>query len=113
MVRRTGTICEPATTEVCLEPACLLLVGHIREHAGRSVAVVASDNQAAPRCHTFDHLPEGIGGQLLRRFATELLETVARLGKLVDAFVWPMVPKHNCRSGGDPVEAVIPCAIET
>ena len=112
MLSRTGAVREPAATEVCLEPGCLLLVGYVREHARCGVAVVAGDNQPASCRHALDHLPEGIGGQLLRGFTAELLKTIARLGKLVDAFIWPMVPKHNGRSGRDPVEAVFPRRIE-
>ena len=59
-------------------------------------------------CH---HHPEGIGGQSLRSFSTKLLKSVARLGELVNAFVWPMVPKHNVGSRSDPVEAVVPRGI--
>src|ERR1035438_3119245 len=113
MLSRAGTMRESAATEVCFEPVCLLLVGHISEHPRRRVAVIAGDNQAASCGHAINHLPERLRGKLLRGFTTELLETVARLRKLMDTVVRPMVPKHNSRRGGNPVKTVIPRSIQT
>jgi hypothetical protein len=54
----------------------------------------ARDNQTAARSHAIDHCPKRIGGELLRSLTAELLETITRLGKLVNAFVGPMMPDH-------------------
>src|SRR5437899_1987814 len=111
MVTGASAMRESTAPKVCLKPICLLLASHICEHARRSIAVVTGDNQAASRGHAFDHHPKGIGGQLLSSFSTQLLKSVARLGKLVNTFVWPMVPKHNVGSRSDPIEAVVPRGI--
>src|SRR5665213_1317945 len=112
MLGAAATGCRPAASEICFEPGCLLLVGHVREHAGCSIAVVTSDNETASRGQVLNHSPEGIRGQLLLGFMAELLETVARLGKLVDTLVEPVMTKKDGRRGGDPVKGVVPRSIQ-
>lgn len=70
--------------------------------------MVAGDNETVACGHALNHCPKRIRGELLRSFSTELLETVTRLGKLVDTFIGPMMPKHDGRRGGNPVETVMP-----
>src|SRR5208283_3743946 len=112
MLSGASARCTPAATKIFLQPSCLVFVGHVGEHARRGVAVVAGDNQPASCGHMLNHSPKRIRSQLLRGFTTKLLETVARLGKLVDTLVRPMMPKHDGGRRGDPVEAVIPRGIQ-
>jgi hypothetical protein len=44
MVRGSGTTREPTGTEIRLEPVSLLRTGHVREHAGRSIAMIAGND---------------------------------------------------------------------
>src|SRR5437762_1633426 len=112
MLSGAGTMCEPAATEVCLEPVRLFLIDHVRKHARRGIPMVAGDNQTTSCGHALNHFPERIRSQLCCRFATEPLKTVARIGKLVNALVRPMMPKHDSGGGAHPVEAVVPCGIQ-